>query len=49
MDIHMALTPLPPSAGVHLDLIPLCVDIINGWPLVPDRVKKFVYKILMYY
>jgi len=29
----MALTLLPPSAGIHLSLNPLRADVINGWPL----------------
>src|SRR6218665_3850021 len=35
VDVHMGLDPPPPSTCIHLSLIPLplCVDVINGWPL----------------
>ena len=34
VDVHLELTPSPPSACVHLSLTPLCVVVINGWPFM---------------
>ena len=34
MDVHMELTPLSPLVRIHPpEPDPLCVDVINGWPL----------------
>src|SRR6218665_2593419 len=36
VDVHIRLTPSPPSTCVHIRLtpFPLRVDVINGWPLI---------------